>query len=72
MYAKAIERMVRMMVAQKLDLLYIRCYIQETYQLTNAQVDDILRRLNILPPPGVKNGPLKEGEAVKIKKQAFF
>jgi hypothetical protein len=73
MQTKAIERLVRSMVAQKLDIVYVRCYLQETYQLTEAQIDEILRRLNILPPPGVKGGPApKAGEAIKITKQGFW
>jgi hypothetical protein len=73
MQTKAIERLVRTMVAQKLDIVYVRCYLQETYQLTEPQIDEILRRMNILPPVGTKGGGgPKAGEAIKIRKQGFF
>jgi len=39
--------MVRSLTAQRLDPEYIRHYLQESYQLGNAQIDEVFAALNV-------------------------
>jgi hypothetical protein len=47
MYTKDLERLVRGMLAQHLDPVYIRCYLVETYQLSEAAVSALFAQMDI-------------------------
>ena len=76
MQAKDVERLARSMIGQKLEYLYIKHYLQETYQLDAKLVEQILDKLGMQPPPkpGEKAKPKTDmgGGPPKPNRQGFF
>ena len=57
-FTRDLERVVRSLVAQKTDAVYIRHYLIENFQVDDKVVDQVFAKLNIRPPakPGQKPG----------------
>ncbi len=72
--SKDIERVARMMEAQKLDPIYIRHYLQETYGLDEKSIDGLFEKLGIGKPKGLKEGaPVKKvAPENKLGKSKFY
>jgi hypothetical protein len=50
-FTRDIERVVRSMMAQKVEAAYIRHYLIENYQIDNKLVDQVFERLGVKVPP---------------------
>jgi hypothetical protein len=71
---KDVERLARLMVAQKLDAVYIRHYLQETYQYDNKVIDLLFTKLGIGQRKGINPGieaAAKKPES-KIDKHSYY
>lgn len=68
--SKDLERVARSMLAQKIEVEYIRHYLIEAYQIDNKMVDHIFERIGYAPKlaKGAKPPP-KEGG---VKRQTFY
>lgn len=68
--SKDLERVARSMLAQKIEVEYVRHYLIETYQIDNKMVDHIFERIGYAPKQvkGAKP-PAKEGG---VKRQTFY
>ena len=49
-HTKDMERLARSLVGQKLELIYIRHYLIDNYQIDNKTVDAIVAKLNLHEP----------------------
>lgn len=75
MATRDIERLVRTMVAQRVDREYIRHYLQETYQLDDKSLDEVLNKM--CPVAAGRGGRGRGhdeggGAAPPIKRQRFY
>jgi ATP-dependent protease HslVU (ClpYQ) ATPase subunit len=74
MASRDVERLVRTMVAQRVDREYIKHYLQETYQLDDKAVEEVLNKL--APANAARGGrggkSPEDGAAPPIKRQRFY
>jgi hypothetical protein len=66
------ERMVRTMLAQKIDLAYIRHYLQEAYQLDDKTIDQAVAKVQPPKPKSSAQKPVKDEDKSKLRKQTFY
>lgn len=73
MYTKDIERVARGMIAEHLEVDYIRFYLMESYQLDRKTADLILEKIGAVEPTRGPKGPGKPAEKnPKVAKQSFY
>jgi ABC-type sugar transport system ATPase subunit len=85
MYIRDLERLVRTLHRQRCDHLYIRHYLQETYQVTDAIIDQVFEVCGVSDGKkdsivkktqdmmGGKKTPAKgKGDDSKIRRSGFY
>ena len=64
-FSKDVERLARSLAAQKLEPLYIKHYLMETYAMDGPSIDALMERVGIKPQPPAGRAGAADAKAGK-------